>query len=194
MRTRTMLISMVALAMTWLAASASLSATYIHKWTAFPDDGRIRVAAGNVYLAQIAREIGGDRVSVISLTKTDQDARNPKLYKSMVKAVAEADVLLRVDKNYDPWIEELVQRARSARIAREADWLVACFQGTSQLDTAKVEAGKLDPAYRKDVAANILAALLKAAPKDESYFKNNYEALRHKIDSAARPGQPSTNR
>ena len=114
MRTRIMLFLVAALALMWLSASASLSATYIHKWTAFPNDGKIKVAASNAYLAEVAREIGGDRVSVISLTKADQDARNPKLYKSMVKAVAEAALLLRVDKDYDPWIEELVQRARSA--------------------------------------------------------------------------------
>ena len=134
MRTRIMLFLVAALALMWLSASASLSATYIHKWTAFPNDGKIKVAASNAYLAEVAREIGGDRVSVISLTKADQDARNPKLYKSMVKAVAEAALLLRVDKDYDPWIEELVQRARSARVV---------------LDVGKVAHPSLDPSYRE---------------------------------------------
>src|SRR5688572_7661989 len=75
------------------------------------DDGRLRVVATTEQLADVAREIGGDRVAVETLLDTGADPHDFEPRPSDARAVAEADVVLRSGGEVDEWLADLVESA-----------------------------------------------------------------------------------
>ncbi|MCL5103858.1 MAG: metal ABC transporter substrate-binding protein [Armatimonadetes bacterium] len=142
-------------------------AGYVHRWTIFPQDDRIKVVASIPETGDIIKQIGGKRVAVVSLIKANQDARKVKVYESMIKAVHEADLLVRIDATYDPWVDEILKRARNSRVAPDSNGYVTCSADAVRLLS--------DPANRKAIAHSILDGLIRVAPKDESLFRANFE-------------------
>ncbi|HTJ62928.1 MAG TPA: zinc ABC transporter substrate-binding protein [Alphaproteobacteria bacterium] len=73
------------------------------------------VAAENVY-GDIAAQIGGDAVSVISIL--NNPAQDPHLFEasaSAARAVADADLVIYNGANYDPWMPKLLAASPSAK-------------------------------------------------------------------------------
>jgi zinc/manganese transport system substrate-binding protein len=71
------------------------------------------VAAENVY-GDIAAQIGGDAVSVVSVL--NNPAQDPHLFEasaSVARAVADADLVIYNGANYDPWMAKLLAASKS---------------------------------------------------------------------------------
>lgn len=80
------------------------------------DDGagagdRLAVVAATPVVADLARQVGGDRVAVAQLLKPNSDPHDYEPRPSDVKAVAKADVVLESGLGLDHWVGEAVERS-----------------------------------------------------------------------------------
>ena len=154
MRTLTALSIAVALA---LATNPSAGAA----------DGKIAVVAAENFYGDIARQIGGDQVDVVSIMNNpDQDPHLFETTPGIVRQIADAQIVIFNGADYDPWMEKLLEAApRPGRSVIAAANLV------------RVKAGEnphiwYDPATMPAVAKSLAAALTAADPA----HRNDYEA------------------
>ena len=126
--------------------------------------GKIAVVAAENFYGDVARQIGGDQVSVASiLNNPDQDPHLFETAPSVVREVAAAQIVIYNGADYDPWMDKLLRTAP----APERVVIVAA-------DLMNKKAGDnphlwYDPPTIPAVAGAIAAALAAADPahKDE---------------------------
>ncbi|HUV04737.1 MAG TPA: metal ABC transporter substrate-binding protein [Armatimonadota bacterium] len=159
---------------------------------------KINVVTTTPDLADIARSIGGSKVSAISLARGDQDMHFVEPRPSMVNYLRKADLFVRVGMDLDIWAQGLVDAARNKKIVYGAQGYVDASTGIRKLEipTVKLDPSMghihiygnphywLDPANGKVIARSILAGLIRVSPGDEAYFRGNYESFANKLDKA----------
>jgi ABC-type Zn uptake system ZnuABC Zn-binding protein ZnuA len=74
-------------------------------------DAALRVVATTTQVADFARAVGGDRVSVDALLSPNSDPHDYEPKPSDARAVAEADVVLRSGGDLDAWLQDVIQGA-----------------------------------------------------------------------------------
>ena len=137
------------------------------------------VAAENFY-ADIARQVGGDRVAVTSiLNNPDQDPHLFETTPGTVRQIADARLVIINGADYDPWAEKLLQAApRPERVVINAAQLTGRQAGANphlwydpitMPAVAKAVAAALtqaDGAHAADYAARLETTLAKLAQID----------------------------
>jgi zinc/manganese transport system substrate-binding protein len=82
-------------------------------------EAKLRVVASIETLADLSRQVGGDRVEVTSLSRGYQDPHFVDAKPSLVLALNRADALVYVGLDLEiGWLPPLVQQSRNARIQR----------------------------------------------------------------------------
>ena len=82
-------------------------------------EAKLRVVASIETLADLSRQVGGDRVDVTSLSRGYQDPHFVDAKPSLVLALNRADALVYVGLDLEiGWLPPLVQQSRNARIQR----------------------------------------------------------------------------
>src|SRR6476660_5966707 len=82
-------------------------------------EAKLRVAASIEVLADLSRQVGGDRVDVTSLSRGVQDPHFVEAKPSLVLALNRADALVYVGLDLEiGWLPPLVQQSRNGRIQR----------------------------------------------------------------------------
>jgi len=77
--------------------------------TAYAADGQIAVVAAENFYGDIARQIGGDRVNVVSImSNPDQDPHLFETTPGIVRQLANAQIVVLNGANYDPWMDKLL--------------------------------------------------------------------------------------
>lgn len=144
-------------------------------------DGKIGVVAAENFYGSLAREIGGDRVSVASiLSNPNQDPHLFEVSPTIIRQVADARIVVYNGAGYDPWIEKLLGvTARPERTVIAAAKLVGKKPGdnphlwydpATMPAVARALAGALaaaDPAHKDDYAARLKAFLASLALLNE---------------------------
>jgi zinc/manganese transport system substrate-binding protein len=120
-------------------------------------ESQIAVVAAENFYGDIARQIGGDRISVTSImTNPDQDPHLFETTPGIVRQLAGAQIVILNGANYDPWMEKLLAAApRPGRTVIGAAELV----GRNPGDNPHLW---YDPATMPAVANALAAALTKA--------------------------------
>ena len=73
-------------------------------------DGKIAIVAAENFYGDVAQQIGGDQVSVVSiLSNPDQDPHLFETAPSVVREVAAAKLVVYNGADYDPWMERLLE-------------------------------------------------------------------------------------
>jgi zinc/manganese transport system substrate-binding protein len=73
-------------------------------------DGRVTVVAAENFYGDVAAQIGGDRVSVISvLSSPDQDPHLFEISPSVVRQIAAAQMVIYNGADYDAWMEKILK-------------------------------------------------------------------------------------
>src|SRR5262245_19319675 len=87
--------------------------------TAFAAEEKIAVVAAENFYGDIVRQIGGDRVAVVSIMNNpDQDPHLFETTPATVRQIAGAQIVVFNGANYDPWMEKLLAATpRSNRTA-----------------------------------------------------------------------------
>ncbi len=159
------------------AATAGLGLTLILALSqgtpAVAAEGRIAVVAAENFYGDIARQIGGDRIAVVSImSNPDQDPHLFETTPGIVRQLAAAQIVILNGANYDPWMDKLLAATpRAGRTVISAAQLTGRKPGDNPhlwydpatmpaMATAIADAlAKADSAHAPDYAARLKTTL-----------------------------------
>jgi zinc/manganese transport system substrate-binding protein len=175
-----------------LAALAALVA-------AAPARATVNVMAATEDLADLARQVGGDRVKVESIARGYQDPHFVEAKPSFILKLAKAELLVVVGRELEiGWLPPLIQQSRNAKIQPGADgYLDASLTAkileipTGQITRAMGDVHPLgnphywlDPDNGRRVAKAIADKLARVAPADAAFFASRYADFDKRVADA----------
>jgi zinc/manganese transport system substrate-binding protein len=120
-------------------------------------EGQIAVVAAENFYGDIARQIGGDQVAVVSIMNNpDQDPHLFETTPSIVRQLAAAQIVIINGANYDPWMDKLL-----AATPRTGRMVISAAQLTGRKSSDNPHLW-YDPATMPAVATALAEALAKA--------------------------------
>jgi ABC-type Zn uptake system ZnuABC Zn-binding protein ZnuA len=140
------------------------------------NDSSLRVLASTTFLADIAKNVAGDRVQVDSLLPFGADPHAYQAAPSDVAKIAESNVLILNGVEYEHFIEPLLVNAGGERlIITASDGL---DQHTIEEDGAQIGDPHmwLDPTRAVKYTENIRDGLIEVDPDGAEIYKTNTEA------------------
>src|SRR5437016_8556560 len=137
-------------------------------------------------LAAIAREVGGDHITVDSIAKGYQDPHFVEAKPSFILKLQKANILILVGRDLEiGWLPPLIQQSRNRKVQVGADgYLDASLKArilevpTGQITRAESDVHPLgnphywlDPENGKIIAGEIFDGLARSQPNDRAYFE-----------------------
>jgi len=160
---------------------------------------KLNVIATTEDLAAIAREVGGDRISIEALARGYQDPHFVEAKTSFILKLQKADVLIAVGRELEiGWLPPLVQQSRNSKIQPGADgYLDASLNAqileipTGQITRAMGDVHPqgnphywLDPENGKLVAKSIADKFSQLRPNDRAAFQQRLTDFTTRLDAA----------
>jgi len=138
---------------------------------------RIAVVAAENFYGDVARQIGGDRVAIVSImSNPDQDPHLFETTPAIVRQLAGAQIVILNGANYDPWMDKLLAAVpRADRIVISAAQLTGRRPG----DNPHLW---YDPATMPAVASALAGALTKADDAHASDYAARLKATLASLD------------
>src|SRR5882757_8113807 len=96
-------------------------------------DGKLSVVAAENFYGDIARQIGGSQVDVVSImSNPDQDPHLFETTPGIVRQIADAQIVILNGADYDPWMDKLLAAApRPGRLVINVAALTAAKAGSN---------------------------------------------------------------
>src|SRR5579859_1793836 len=167
---------------TLFGIAATLIMTFAATAPSSAAEKKIIVVAAENFYGDVARQIGGERVSVTSvLANPDQDPHLFETTPSLIRQIAAANVVISNGAAYDPWMDKLLHvtatPGRAVIVAADLVRKNAGAGGNPHLwyDPPTMPAvatalaaslGRLDPTHKDDYAARLKTFLASLAPLD----------------------------
>jgi zinc/manganese transport system substrate-binding protein len=156
----------------------------------------INIVASTPELADIAKQVGGNKVSVYSVARPDEDYHRMEARPSQVAQIARAKLVVRIGMDLDLWMDALLNAAGNRSVNKGGAGYV---DASAQIRKLEVPRGGItgasgdihvygnphywfDPANAKIVAGEILAGLKRVAPRDAAFFQKHHDAFCNKTD------------
>jgi zinc/manganese transport system substrate-binding protein len=162
------------------------------------DDGRLRVVATTTQIGDFARNVGGDRISLTVLLRPTQDAHDFSPSPSQIRALQQADVILRNGIGLDTFVERSLDDSRKARVTIVSNG-VSLRKAEDDHDDhddddhdAEEEAAGNDPhvwlsvANAKVMVENIRDALARADAANADFYRENARRYLGQLDDLDR--------
>src|SRR5260370_33697361 len=161
--------------------------------------GRLTVIATTEDLASIAREIGGDRITVDSLAKGYQDPHFVEAKPSFILKLQKADLLICVGRELEiGWLPPLIQQSRNARIQVGARGYLDASLGASILEIPNGNITRamgdvhplgnphywMDPENGKRIGKEIADKLSQLRPGDGAFLQQQLTTFTSRLDEA----------
>jgi len=157
----------------------------------------LNVVAATPELADIAKQVGGDRVSVYSVAKPNQDYHMIEPRPSDVSRIARADLVIKIGLDLDMWLDSLINASGNSRVNKGGAGYVDASVGLRRLEVPNEQitgaSGDIhvygnphyfyDPENGKVAAHNILLGLERVYPVGRPAFERNYARYAAEIDS-----------
>ena len=158
---------------------------------------QVRVVATTPDLAAVAREIGGDRVSVVALAKPTEDPHYVDAKPSHIVTLSRADALIEGGAELElGWLPPLLENSRNGKISAGAPGRIVASDGIRLLevptsfDRSKGDVHSLgnphfmiDPVNVKIVARNIADHFAQIDPKSAATYRGNLTRFNAKLDA-----------
>jgi len=156
----------------------------------------VQVVATTEDLGSLAREIGGDRVSVKSLAPGNADLHFLSARPDYIRHVSKADIFVLIGADMEAgWVPVLLNQSRNGKIQKGQSGYVDASADIQLLEvpTGEINRGMgdvhalgnphywLDPMRMIVVAKNIKNALIAADPAGTSVYEENYAAFRSSV-------------
>jgi len=166
---------------------------------AAPAHAELNVVTTTEDLAALAREVGGDKVKVESLSRGYQDPHFVEAKPSFVIKLHSADLLIAVGRELEiGWLPPLVNQARNAKVQPGGEGYFDASQGvkileipTGQLTRAMGDVHPqgnphywLDPDNGLRIAKGIQKKLSALSPADAAYFAQREDAFEKRLAEA----------
>ena len=149
---------------------------------------KFRVVATSSDLASLAEAVGGDLVHVDSLAAPNQDPHAIEVKPSQITRLKNADLVLKVGLDHEPWLARLATPAPVVDASRGVRIL--------QSETPRLRAERaahlhafgnthywLDPENARPITASILQALAKLDPVRRPRLEANRTAFLERLDT-----------
>jgi zinc/manganese transport system substrate-binding protein len=144
-------------------------------------DAPLAVVAAENFYGDVARQIGGDRVAVVSLMNNpDQDPHLFETTPGTVRKIADAQIVIANGADYDPWMDKLIGVApRPGRVVIDVARLVGkkagdnphlWYEPATMPAAAKAMAeafGAADPAHKADYDARLKTFVASLKPLND---------------------------
>ena len=104
-------------------------------------DDRVAVVASFSVLADIVRNVGGDRVDVSSLVPIGGDAHTFDPAPKQVQAIAEAGLIVQVGDDFEPWLNDLVDASGTSATIYDAFGTAIAHDASDHGGTAEADHG-----------------------------------------------------
>lgn len=158
-------------------------------------ESKINVVTATSDLADIVKNIGGDRINVVNLSKGYQDPHSVEPRPSMVMKLKRADMVVRIGMDLDLWFYSVIEAAKNSKIIYGAK---GYLDVSNIIEKLEVPAGKIDasmgdihiygnPHYWLDpengilISKEITEKLIELCPENSEYFINNYNEYSQKL-------------
>jgi zinc/manganese transport system substrate-binding protein len=147
--------------------------------------GKLNVVTTTEDLAAIAREVGGDRITVESIARGYQDPHFVEAKPSFILKLQKADLLIVVGRELEiGWLPPLIQQSRNAKVQVGAAGYLDASQRARILDipTGQITRAEgdvhpqgnphywLDPENGRVIAKEIADKFSELRPNDRAYF------------------------
>src|SRR5262249_55049506 len=161
--------------------------------------GKLNVVTATEDLASIAREVGGDRITVEAIAGGYQDPLFVEAKPSFILKLQKADVLVVVGRELEiGWLPPLIQQSRNGKIQVGADGYLDASLGvrileipTGQITRAMGDVHPLgnphywlDPENGKLIAKEIADKFSQLRPNDRATFQQRLADFTTRIDTA----------
>jgi zinc/manganese transport system substrate-binding protein len=161
--------------------------------------GKLNVVTATEDLASIAREIGGDHVTVEAIARGYQDPHFVEAKPSFILRLQKADLLIAVGRDLEiGWLPPLVQQSRNGKIQPGAQgYLDASLKArildipTGQVTRAMGDVHPLgnphywlDPENGKHIAEAVADKLGELRPNERAYFTMRLADFTSRLDAA----------
>jgi zinc/manganese transport system substrate-binding protein len=158
---------------------------------------QIRVVATTPDLASVAREIGGDKVSVVALAKPTEDPHYVDAKPSHIVTLNRADALIEGGAELElGWLPPLLENSRNSKISAGAPGRIVASEGIKLLeiptsfDRSKGDVHSLgnphfmiDPVNVRIIARNIANHFAQIDPKNAATYNGNLGRFNAKLDT-----------
>jgi len=161
------------------------------------NDEKIQVVTTLTVLEYVAREIGGDRVVVHSLSNPHQDPHYVQPRPTLMKLAREADLFVEIGLQLELWAQKVVDGSANPAIQSGQPGRVIASDGISTLELPRVLSREwgdihphgnphvwLDPVNVKTIAANIAGGLIRVDPVHVRDYRQNLRSFTDRIDIA----------
>ena len=158
---------------------------------------QLRVVTTLPDYAFLAREIGGDRVSVSAIVGGDQDAHFIRPKPSFVNLVREADVLVDTGLDLETWVATVTDKSGNTRVRSGQPGYVAAAHGMHLVEKpavmSRIEGGlhiygnphvTTSPLNIRVAARNIATGLIRNDAAGKETYERNLRDLERKLDEA----------
>lgn len=173
---------------------------FIGLLAAGPAHATIQVVAATPELADIARQVGGDLVSVYSVAKPNQDYHMIEPRPSDVSRIASARLVVRVGMDLDLWMDALINASGNRYVSKGKPGYVDASDGFERLEVPEESitgaSGDIhvygnphyfyDPVGGKWIAYNIAQGLARVSPGNTAAFRGRYLSFSGAIDKQMR--------
>jgi zinc/manganese transport system substrate-binding protein len=161
--------------------------------------GKLNVMTAVEDLAAIAREVGGDRVTVESIARGYQDPHFVEAKPSFILKLQKADLLIVVGRELEiGWLPPLILQSRNAKIQPGAAGYLDASEHAKILELPQGQITRamgdvhplgnphywMDPENGKIIAQEIAAKLSELRPGDKAYFNQRLTDFTAKLDAA----------
>jgi ABC-type Zn uptake system ZnuABC Zn-binding protein ZnuA len=152
----------------------------------------LEVAATTTDLRELVAAVGGDRVSVESLTDPRQDPHARELHPRQLTRLRRAGLLVRVGLDHEPWLPRALRAAGVTPRDLDASRAITPLDA----DTPRLRADRrphvhafgnthywLDPENARPITARIAETLGEMLPADRAVFAANRARFLHDLDA-----------
>lgn len=169
----------------------------------------LRVVTTIPDLADLAHEIGGDRVKVVALASGTMNIHSVPLKPSALVQVSKADLFVQMGLSLEhAFVPGLLMGARNERIEPGAPGFVSCAEGWEAIDVPEtIDRGRaadihpegnphfnLDPRSGRHMAARILEGLVRVDPGSASEYEARHRAWLERLAAAEERWKPLAER
>ncbi|KKM09023.1 hypothetical protein SY88_20830 [Clostridiales bacterium PH28_bin88] len=136
--------------------------------------GRVRLVATFYPIAYFAREVGSDRVEVVTLVPTGVEPHEWEPSPRQLLSLRETDVFVYNGAGLEPWASRMVEGANNQRLV--------VIETSDGLELLPADPHVwLDPVLAQGQVARIVEGLIAADPQGEPVYRANGEALTRRL-------------
>jgi ABC-type Zn uptake system ZnuABC Zn-binding protein ZnuA len=147
------------------------------------DGGKLAVVATTTQVADFARNISGDKVTITQILKPNVDPHDLEPAPADITAIGAAKVLVKNGVGLEKWLDETISAARFTGTTVDASTGVKLRQGNGEEEEKDGDPHIWhDPRNAKVMAQNIEKAFASADPADAAAYQRNLEIYSAKLD------------